>query len=475
MGNMWRALRHGESVGERRRALELAHERFVDAAPLPDEVERRDALVGLPDLRPVVLDSWLRSRRSTVDPDRAPDMVAFDEEELREARLAHPIARVLPVIQRLLFEEAEESGLLVAVGDASGRLLWVEGDRRLRAGAEEMGFRAGVDWSEEAVGTSAPGSALALDHAIQVLGAEHYNRAVHPWSCTAAPVHDPITGSIVGVLDVTGGDLAASPHLLPLMEATLAAVEAELHLESLRALVERERGRERGFQQGAAGMQRGNSATSGGSRAGHSNRATLDLAPVPSPRLVLLGRDPALLEGAGGPLSLSRRHAEILLALANAPNGLQAANLASQVYGDEAAEQTLRAEVVRLRKSLAANQSGVEITSRPYRLERGLRIDARELLGALSRGAHRLALAGYEGPVLPGSVAPAVEQLRDEVDATLRESLLQSASPDVLFEYAQNWAFSDAEVWETLLRVLPPLSPKRARVVARLEGIAREA
>ena len=452
MGNVWRALRQGESAGERRRELELAHERFLGAAPLADEEERRDALAGLPDLRPVVLDSWLRSRNGTVDPDRAPDRVALDAEELREARRTHPLARVLPVIQRLLFEEAEESGLLVAVGDAAGRLLWVDGDRRLRSGAEEMGFRAGVDWSEAAVGTSAPGSALALDHAIQVLGAEHYNRTVHPWSCTAAPVHDPTTGSIVGVLDVTGGDLAASPHLMPLMEATLAAVEAELHLESLRTLIERDR---------VASAPR-------------SRRAVADARPAQPPRLVLLGRDPALLEGAGGPLPLSRRHAEILVALAEAPNGLAATALAEQVYGAAGAEQTLRAEVVRLRKQLASHRAGLGIDSRPYRLDAELRIDARETLGALSRGAHRLALAGYEGPVLPGSLAPAVERLRDEVDATLRESLLQAASPDALFDFAQNWAADDAEVWETLLRVLPPLSPKRARVVARLEQLERE-
>lgn len=445
MPSEWRALRSGESVRARRMQLERAHERFTADAGIAADPEMLERFARQAELRPIVFESWLRSQQRTIDPARAPERPALAADELAELRRIHPIARVLPVVRRLLFEEAADSGLIVAVGDAAGRLLWLDGDARLRSAAEDMGFRAGMDWSETAVGTSAPGSALALDHAIQVLGAEHYNRAVHQWSCTAAPVHDPATGAIIGVIDVTGGDSAASPHILPLVEATLAAVEAELKLASLRSLIERER-------------------PTGGA-------APASKPPAAEPRLVVLGRDPALLEHDGGSLALSGRHAEILLALASQP-GLPAAALAEAVYGDAASEQTLRAEVVRLRKRLARHGAGVDLLSRPYRLDRPLRIDAVEALEALGRGAHRLALAAYEGAVMPGSSAPAVERLRGDVDATLRQAMLQSAAPDHLFEYAQHWAGEDAEVWETLLRVLPPRSPKRARVVARLEALA---
>lgn len=444
----WQALRRGESVRERRLMLARAHERFTTGPGDDPELLGRFAA----ELRPVVYESWLRSRRDTVDPNRVPDRPILDDEELQELRRTHPIGRVLPVLQRLLFEEASESGFIVAVGDAAGRLLWVDGDTGLRSRAEDMGFRAGMDWSERAVGTSAPGSALALDHAIQVLGAEHYNRFVHQWSCTAAPVHDPVSGSIIGVIDVTGGDAAASPHVLPLMEATLAAVEAELKVESLRRLVESARPKRL--------------PETGGTRAAPERERARH------PRLVVLGRDPALLECAAGVLPLGGRHAEILLALAQAPQGLSAAALAEEVYDAADSEQTLRAEMVRLRRWLDQHDTGTRLLSRPYRLDRGLRVDALEALDALGRGAHRLALAAYQGPVLPASDAPSTERLRREVDATLRESLLQSAAADPLFEYAANWAAEDREVWETLLQVLPPLSPKRARVVAKLQALS---
>src|SRR3546814_9074039 len=90
----------------------------------------------------------------------------------------------------LLPGTAEESGVVVAVGDAAGRLLWVEGDRRIRGLTGDMGFVAGANWSEAAVGTSAPGTAIALNRSVHIRQAEHFNRHVQHWSCTAAPAHE---------------------------------------------------------------------------------------------------------------------------------------------------------------------------------------------------------------------------------------------------------------------------------------------
>ena len=110
-----------------------------------------------PALRPVVSESWRRSVRSGVDPERSMARLPLDDARLADARVAHPLAVGMPVIRRLLVEEASEAGLLVAVSDAAGQLLWVEGDPVLRAQAEDMHFLAGADWSEESAGTNAPG------------------------------------------------------------------------------------------------------------------------------------------------------------------------------------------------------------------------------------------------------------------------------------------------------------------------------
>lgn len=441
----WRALRRGESAPQRRSEIERAYELFLD-----NELNLgADGAAADGPVREVVLDSWRRSVDRAIDPDAGPRAASLSPEELRELRRIHPLAAVLPVLERLLFAEAEDSGFIVAVGDAEGRLLWIDGDRRLRALAEGIGFAEGTDWSERVVGTSAPGSALALDHSIQVFGAEHFSRAVHQWSCAATPVHDPETGAILGVIDITGGETIAEPHVLPLVEATRAAVEAELSLEAMRRRVERD-----------------HRSTVRRSRSRKEDRP---------PRLLVLGREQALLDIDEHPVELGHRHAEILIALTGSPQGLGAGALAEVVYGDARSQQTLRAELVRLRKLFAVHGIAIELLSRPYRLSAPLRVDARDTLAALGRGAHRLALSGYGGTVLIGSDAPAVNELRDELDSTLRESMLQSAAPELLFEYAQQWAEDDVEAWQTLLQVLPPLSPKRARVVARLEALGRVA
>ena len=96
-----------------------------------------------------------------------------------------------------------------------------------------MLFVEGAVWSEASVGTSAPGTALALGRSIQVSGPEHFNRAVHPWSCTAVPFRDPDTGAVIGVLDITGTEMAVAPHTLSLVEAAVAAAQAQLRVERL--------------------------------------------------------------------------------------------------------------------------------------------------------------------------------------------------------------------------------------------------
>jgi transcriptional regulator of acetoin/glycerol metabolism len=92
----------------------------------------------------------------------------------------------------------------------------------VRRSVEGVGFVEGANWREELAGTNAPGTALHTGRDVQVIGAEHYTRAVQPWSCTAVVVRDPATGRTLGALDVTGRDAVASALMLSLVRATAA-------------------------------------------------------------------------------------------------------------------------------------------------------------------------------------------------------------------------------------------------------------
>src|SRR3954463_11975092 len=216
--NPWLALPQGRPSAGLTRRLRAAHETLVTSGTASAHG----------DVRTVVWDSWRRCLGSGVDPDGTAPPVDLLDGDLLAYREQHPLAGVLPVIRRLLVEDAEADRMIVAVTDAAGRMLWVEGDPRLRSRAAGMNFVEGARWAEEVAGTNAPGTALAVDHAVQIYGSEHSRRPVQPWSCSAAPVHDPLSGVLLGAIDVTGGDHVASPQVLTLVRATVAAVESEL-------------------------------------------------------------------------------------------------------------------------------------------------------------------------------------------------------------------------------------------------------
>ena len=414
----------------------------------------------LPGLSRLIQESWRRSAELQSNPDNPEAPLAMDREELEEYRRQHPLAAIMPVIHKLLVLPSHDSGMLVAVGDELGRLLWVEGDDAMLRRAEGMMFVPGADWSEATVGTSAPGTALALGRGIQISGAEHYKRSVHPWSCTAVPFHDPDSGALLGVVDITGTESAVAPHTLSLVEATVAAAQAHLRVERLQLAAARQSSptRRRSPASSGAGLE---AAGSGSSLYRNS--------------LQLLGRDQALLSIDGRSVALSARHSEILALLSIHPEGLNAEELCNYLYAGVASTMTLRAEMVRLRKVIQQLNPDAVPESRPYRLPMNLVPDSGQVLNCLQRGAHRIALEIYRGAVLPRSEAPGIAELRNRVSSLLREAVLTDGSAESLLRYAElPEARDDVEVRIAALKLLPPRSPKRAAVVADLERLEAE-
>lgn len=416
------ALRPEVDVAAHARAVLQAHGTFVSA-------RGSGRLEGV---RPVVHDSWSRSLEGGVDPDVVEQPALLAGRELEDYRAGHPMSLVRPVVRKLLVEDAADSGLLVAITDGQGRLLWVEGDHAARDRALSMSFVEGADWSEDRVGTNAPGTALAVGHSMQIFGAEHFNRRVHEWSCSAAPVHDPTSGRILGAIDITGGHRVAAPEVLQLVRATVAAAEAELRLHALN-------GR--------------------------------PLAPARPIRLDTIGSGRPALRRAGERLGMSRRHAEILLILADRPEGLSSDRLAVLLDEAELDSVTVRAEMSRLRKVLGSEH----LASRPYRLLTELETDVADVRRALDRGDVASAVRLYTGEVLPGSVAPGIEEIRDELRSGVRAALVRSGDEHLLARWTSSvHGREDLTAWSAYRASLDPRSPRFAQVEATLARLDRQ-
>ncbi|WP_371789804.1 GAF domain-containing protein [Streptomyces sp. NBC_01471] len=411
MTDTWVALETGADPARRRRALRGAYESFAAAG----RVERP--------VRSVVAESWRRSARARVSREGTAH-VELSDDGLAAYRDGHPLARVMPLFRELMGAYAMDGEHLLAVCDAHGRLLWVEGHATARRAAGLMNFVPGARWAEAATGTNAPGTAIAVDRPVQVFAAEHFQRPVHPWTCAAAPVHDPGTGRLLGAVDITGGDRLAHPHSLAFVGAVARAAESQLAL----------------------------------------------LAPPPaagSVQLSVLGRDAALLVADGRKYELSRRHSEILTLLAQRPEGLTGNELLVELYEDETVTPvTLRAELFRLRGLLGPEL----LRSRPYRLAGPVDTDFAGVARLLASGAVTLAMNAYAGPLLPGSRAPAVVRLRRRLADQLRDALITRGDPGLLADWAYSpWGEDDLPVWRALATTQP--DRQRSAAVSRVREL----
>jgi GAF domain len=355
--------------------------------------------------RAVIGDSWKRMMAKGIDPDsHTPPVV--ETAALDMLRQASGLMSVLDEVSRGLESLVAEGDNILVVADAQGRVLWRSGSSAVLGNADRLGFVEGAHWGENAVGTNAIGTALASHRAVQVFSAEHYLRSHHPWTCAGAPIHDPRTGQVIGVVDVSGPAATVHPTTVALVDAVARLAESHLReqhdrmLNRLRAVAAPILARigspalavdAEGWVAAVDSLPLHNRVLLpddiAQGRAWIPNLGTCDVEVLPGGWLLRLAgadetgddgskparasldlRNPgaAALEMAGQfgtwRHDISLRHAEILFALARHPLGRSAPELAGDLYGDQTRGVTVRAEISRLRKQFAGL-----IAAQPYR------------------------------------------------------------------------------------------------------------
>ncbi len=202
-----------------------------------------------PSIREIVLRSWVRSRENRKIETRthAPSL-ALDELSVvrsRNARLRQAARSVMAQTGYLL----NDAGAMLLLCDSAGVVMDASGDARMLARGEENHLRPGGRWDENAIGTNAIGTALQMGKPVAIAGVEHFCEAIQRWSCAAAPVRCPITGTVLGAVDISGpsnelaGPVSALSVTLALqIEEAMRSLGLQEHRGLIETLLAREPG-----------------------------------------------------------------------------------------------------------------------------------------------------------------------------------------------------------------------------------------
>ncbi|SFI59156.1 sigma-54-dependent Fis family transcriptional regulator [Thermoflavimicrobium dichotomicum] len=179
--------------------------------------------------RSIITSSWKRCLAKKIDPLRKEADVIYSGDDLKEQQEKNQFLLEIasPYIDEL-FEYYSGQPTLVMLTDPKGIILKGIATSEAWAKVDPIRFVPGADWSEEASGTNAIGTAIIEGKPTQVFAAEHFCQGWHPWVCSAAPIRDPFTNQLLGVLDLTAEKRLVQAHDLHLITSQVRKIEHEI-------------------------------------------------------------------------------------------------------------------------------------------------------------------------------------------------------------------------------------------------------
>lgn len=344
--------------------------------------------------------SWQRSRIAEIP-------------QGRSAAPMLPVAKQAPnALQQALTHCAEDlkhiaqqSSMVVAVGDVGSTIIWTASSQQMQSAAESVHFMEGGQWKEELVGTNALALSLKTQQSSCVFSNEHYMASIHDWVCYAAPIIDPYSKQILGVIDLSTtwknhnslGLLAAERCASIIQSALQEQYKQQLYIRAFSA------------------------------------------------SQVLFN---------GKVLVMTPRQIEILTILALCPQGMTLDTLHQALYGERKVSiGTLKAEMSQLRDVL-----GGMLGSRPYRVLANVEADFLLAEQALDAGYIESALKLCSGVFLAKTESPFLCAWRDCLESRLSDAIFKANETDVLLRHVAR--FPEAiDAVERLIELMPKQHP----------------
>ena len=173
----------------------------------------------------MIVDSWRRVLATGLEAVDVLPSIEADPSETRERWLEHPLGLLRHVLVEPLQTLAVESNSVVQVTDPSGLTLYLGGPDWLKARAAEMNLVEGARCSETVNGTNGVGTALVTDQPVQVFAFEHFSHHHREWVCSGAPIHDRVSGRLLGIIDLSSPWRIAHPRSLELVTGAARTTE----------------------------------------------------------------------------------------------------------------------------------------------------------------------------------------------------------------------------------------------------------
>jgi transcriptional regulator of acetoin/glycerol metabolism len=192
------------AVGARR-----AREQFLTAGALSADT-----------VAPAVLSSWRRSRDLHVHPDRVE--LPFLREPDTDTPLTHAAA---PVLRRIA-EDLSAQAVSVVLTSADGLILdRIAADSKIERMLDDVRLARGYSYAEQFAGTNGIGTTLETGKPAFIQGSEHYVGTLGRLACAGAPIREPVTRRILGVIDLTCWAKQADPLLFVLAKSAGSQIE----------------------------------------------------------------------------------------------------------------------------------------------------------------------------------------------------------------------------------------------------------
>ena len=347
-----------------------------------------------------ILSSWRRSEMAAIPVDR--DAAPISAHKISEnSALSSAVDLCKDELKRI----AQQSSMVIAVGDIGSTIIWSASSGKMRVAAERVNFVEGGQWREDLVGTNALALTLKTQQSSCVFSNEHYLSSVQDWACYAAPIIDPQTKQMIGVIDLS---TKWSDHN---SLGLLAAERCASIVQS--ALIEHQK-----------------------------------------QNLFIRSFGVAQVLYNGKVVVLTPRQIEIMTILALCPQGMNLESLHQALYGERKISMgTLKAEISHLREIL-----GDVMGSRPYRLMAQVDGDFIHAEQALNAGYTETALNLCKGVFLSKTESPFLMAWRDCLESRLSDAIFKSQESDVLFKHLAHSPEAFDAV-ERLIELVPDNSP----------------